>query len=111
MVDIVLEQRRQMREELSLYAREKGFETFAEAEDFDVEDDLGAPVSPWDNEFEPDAKELAKMDQEKWDNLQQRIKEARDLRKKGVKPSSEVPSDTVPEGGGAPEGGEDAAAT
>lgn len=82
MVDIIMEQRRQLREEFTAYARDKGYETFDEAEDFDIDDDMHHPTTPWENEFEPDVNALRKMDSDKWNKLQARIRAARDARKR-----------------------------
>jgi len=42
-----------VRHEMSNAANEKGFESFEEAEDFDVDDEYD-PASPWEMLFEPD---------------------------------------------------------
>lgn len=44
-----------VRDEASLLARENGYETFDEADDFDTDDDLPDPRSPWEENFDPDA--------------------------------------------------------
>lgn len=44
--------RNAVRVEFSQYAEDKGYETFDEAEDFDVDDEYD-PSSPWEREFDP----------------------------------------------------------
>lgn len=49
-------------EALAAAAAAAGAETFEESEDFEVDDELGVidPHSPWENDFDPPAKEIAK---------------------------------------------------
>jgi hypothetical protein len=50
-------------EKLAAEAQSAGFETFEEADDFDVEDDYD-PHSPFENDFEPPVSELKARAQE-----------------------------------------------
>lgn len=55
--------RQQIREDLSREAAQRGHESFEEADDFDVGDDLD-PHSPWENEFDPPISELVSEGQQ-----------------------------------------------
>lgn len=44
-----------VRTQLSQQMQQQGYETFEEAEDFDVDDDFD-PKSPWEHDFEAEAK-------------------------------------------------------
>lgn len=56
MVEIVRDMVRSERLRQEVLAQDK--ETFEEAEDFDVEDDPELMRSPWENDFEPDLKDI-----------------------------------------------------
>ncbi|AZL82911.1 hypothetical protein [Apis mellifera associated microvirus 39] len=44
---------RLVRTHISMQAQNEGFESFEEAEDFDIEDDHGEPTTPYETEFDP----------------------------------------------------------
>jgi len=56
MVEIVRDMVRS--EKLAQAAREAGHETFEESEDFDVGDEPDVMTSPWENQYEPDLKDI-----------------------------------------------------
>lgn len=61
MVELVREMVRG--ERLRAEAAAAGHETFEESEDFDVEDDVDYPHTPWTNDFDPPLKEILREGQ------------------------------------------------
>lgn len=47
-IDMFARHREMIRRELSAYAAAQGMETFEEADDFDIADELPEPFSPWE---------------------------------------------------------------
>lgn len=43
-----------VRQEASILAQSQGFETFEEADDFNIDDDEIDPTSPWEEHFDPE---------------------------------------------------------
>lgn len=60
MVEIIREQIRSA--QLAQWAEQQGYETFEEADDFEIGDDF-EPHSPWENDFDPPISELTKAGQ------------------------------------------------
>lgn len=42
-----------VRDEASQLAQQNGYESFDEADDFDIKDDMPDPLSPWEEDFDP----------------------------------------------------------
>lgn len=51
--------RQMVREEVSQAAEENGLETFEEADDFEIEDEVSLPGTPYEEDFDPDQKFIA----------------------------------------------------
>lgn len=83
-------------ERLAQAASESGHETFEEADDFDIPDDPGDPYTPWENDFDPSAKELHEALAQ--DKAAKKAAEGGT----GAKPLSKEPAG---DGAGAPKGG------
>ena len=78
--------------EVALYAANREPETFEEADDFDVDDDID-PHSPWENEFDPPWSEVRRP-------IEEKRREEAETKARKASESPPEPKTTVPKTGG-----------
>lgn len=87
-----------VRQELSARAEEVGMESFEDADDFDIPDDPADPNSPWEEDFEANARlnaDLAEVRKKSVENREKLIAEGNPTPK-----PSDVPKVAEPDGEG-----------